>query len=318
MKKLIFLIVLFSGLSFAQNLPIIAVTEIQSSVDSKYWRDYKNSKSTNFQNMLETQLVKVGRFKIMERNRIDEVLSEQVLQGEFSGAGTNMSAGAVDYIVYGSITKFGKKEKVIQTNKFSSVKIITEFGIDLKVVSALDGEVRRAENVDVVLETGSGMSTGKIATGDSAADPLADVQRRAAKKVAAAIAESIFPIGVITFRDNEAYLNYGDAILTVGDRLKVIQPGEELIDEATGLNLGATEQVIGTVEVTEALAKFSKAKVIQGGNPGKGMQARIIKDASSGASGSRSGPQNQRQPLGRQIWKPSLKLLCQLSFYSLL
>lgn len=301
MKKLIFLIVLFSGLSFAQNLPIIAVTEIQSSVDSKYWRDYKNSKSTNFQNMLETQLVKVGRFKIMERNRIDEVLSEQVLQGEFSGAGTNMSAGAVDYIVYGSITKFGKKEKVIQTNKFSSVKVITEFGIDLKVVSALDGEVRRAENVDVVLETGSGMSTGKIATGDSAADPLADVQRRAAKKVAAAIAESIFPIGVITFRDNEAYLNYGDAILTVGDRLKVIQPGEELIDEATGLNLGATEQVIGTVEVTEALAKFSKAKVIQGGNPGKGMQARIIKDASSGAGGSRSGPQNQRQPLGRQI-----------------
>ena len=219
---------------------------------------------------------KNNTFKIMERNRIDEVLSEQVLQGEFSGAGTNMSAGAVDYIVYGSITKFGKKEKVIQTNKFSSVKVITEFGIDLKVVSALDGEVRRAENVDVVLETGSGMSTGKIATGDSAADPLADVQRRAAKKVAAAIAESIFPIGVITFRDNEAYLNYGDAILTVGDRLKVIQPGEELIDEATGLNLGATEQVIGTVEVTEALAKFSKAKVIQGGNPGKGMQARII------------------------------------------
>lgn len=304
MKKLLLIIAMvFSGLIFSQNLPIIAVTEIQSSVDSKYWRDYKNSKSNNFQNMLETQLVKVGRFKIMERNRIDEVLSEQALQGEFSGSGTNMAMGAVDYIVYGSVTKFGKKEKVIQTNKFSSVKIITEFGIDLKVVSALDGEVRRAEAVNVVLETASGMSTGKVSTGDAAADPLSDVQRRAAKKVAAAIAESIFPIGVITFRDNEAYLNYGEAILTVGDRLKVIQPGEELIDEATGLNLGATETVIGTVEVTEALEKFSKAKVIRGGNPGKGMQARIIKDASSGAGGNRSGPQNQRQPLGRQIWK---------------
>ena len=302
MKKLLLIIAMvFSGLIFSQNLPIIAVTEIQSSVDSKYWRDYKNSKSNNFQNMLETQLVKVGRFKIMERNRIDEVLSEQALQGEFSGSGTNMAMGAVDYIVYGSVTKFGKKEKVIQTNKFSSVKIITEFGIDLKVVSALDGEVRRAEAVNVVLETASGMSTGKVSTGDAAADPLADVQRRAAKKVAAAIAESIFPIGVITFRDNEAYLNYGEAILTVGDRLKVIQPGEELIDEATGLNLGATETVVGTVEVTEALEKFSKAKVIRGGNPGKGMQARIIKDASSGAGGNRSGPQNQRQPLGRQI-----------------
>ena len=54
------------------------------------------------------------KFKIMERNRIDEVLSEQALQGEFSGSGTNMAMGAVDYIVYGSVTKFGKKEKVIQ------------------------------------------------------------------------------------------------------------------------------------------------------------------------------------------------------------
>ena len=119
MKKLLIVIAMvFSGLIFSQNLPIIAVTEIQSSVDSKYWRDYKNSKSNNFQNMLETQLVKVGRFKIMERNRIDEVLSEQALQGEFSGSGPNMAMGAVDYIVYGSVTKFGKKEKVIQTNKF--------------------------------------------------------------------------------------------------------------------------------------------------------------------------------------------------------
>ncbi len=60
-------------------------------------REYKNSKAGNFQTMLETQMVKVGRFKIMERNRLDEVLSEQGLQGEFSDAGTVMNVGAVDY-----------------------------------------------------------------------------------------------------------------------------------------------------------------------------------------------------------------------------
>ena len=65
--------------------------------------------------MLETQLVQTKRFKIIERNRIDEILSEQILQGEFSNNNTKMNVGGVDYIVYGSITKFGSKTKKIQT-----------------------------------------------------------------------------------------------------------------------------------------------------------------------------------------------------------
>ena len=96
---------------YSQDLPVIAITEIESSVDSSSWLDYKNSKSQNFQTMLETQLVQTKRFKIIERNRIDEVLSEQILQGEFSNNNTRMNVGGVDYIVYGSITKFGSKTK---------------------------------------------------------------------------------------------------------------------------------------------------------------------------------------------------------------
>ena len=54
------------------DLPIIGITEITSGVDVRNYREYKNSKASNFQTMLETQMVKVGRFKIMERNRLDE------------------------------------------------------------------------------------------------------------------------------------------------------------------------------------------------------------------------------------------------------
>ena len=74
--------------------------------------------------MLETQMVKVNRFKIMERNRLDEVLSEQGLQGEFSDAGTTMNIGAVDYLVYGSITKFGTKKKKSQQNRLRLSKLL--------------------------------------------------------------------------------------------------------------------------------------------------------------------------------------------------
>ena len=293
----------FTATAFAADLPVIGITEITSGVDARNYYEYKNSKSGNFQTMLETQMVKVGRFKIMERNRLDEVLSEQGLQAEFSDAGTNMNLGAVDYLVYGSITKFGTKNKEIRTKNFATVKVIAEFGIDLKVVDATTGEIIRAETVDVTMETGSGMATKGISTGDSAADPLADIQRRAAKKVAAAISESIFPIEVLTFREDSnanccAYVNYGEAVLSVGDQLKVVEEGESLIDEATGLDLGSVEKTVGTIEVTEALEKFSKAKVVSGAIPAKGQLARIIKDK-TGTKGSTQS--QQREKIGRKI-----------------
>ena len=303
LRYIIFALIFSLSKGFAADLPIIGITEITSGVDSKNYREYKNSKAGNFQTMLETQMVKVGRFKIMERNRLDQVLSEQGLQGEFSDAGTVMKLGAVDYLVYGSITKFGSKKKEISTGKFATVKVIAEFGIDLKVVDATTGEIRKAETIEVSMETASGMATKSIQTGDAAADPLSDVQRRAAKQVAAAIAASIFPIEVITFREDSnqsccAYLNYGDAVLSVGDRLKIIVKGEALIDETTGLDLGSTEKTIGTVEVTESLEKFSKAKVLTGDIPAKGQLARIIKDKTGSKN---KGNTQQRKKIGRKI-----------------
>ena len=292
-----------SFLAFPADLPIIGITEITSGVDAKSYREYKNSKASNFQIMLETQMQKVGRFRIMERNRVDEVLSEQGLQGEFSDTGTSMNLSAIDYLVYGSITKFGSKQKEVSTGKFATVKIISEFGVDIKVVDASSGEVRRAENIEVSMTTGTGMATKGITTGESVADPLSDIQRRAAKQVAAAISESIFPIEVITFREDSdssccAYVNYGEALLTIGDRLKIIQKGEPLIDETTGLDLGSTEKTIGIVEITESLAKFSKAKIVSGGTPGKGQLARIIKDKTGSKTNKKP---EQREKIGRKI-----------------
>ena len=286
-----------------QNLPIIAITEIQASVDSRSWMDYKNSKAANFQNMLETQLVKVGRFKIIERNRVDEVLSEQALQGEFSGTNTTLTVGAVDYIVYGSVTKFGSVKRALSTRRFSTTSLITEFGIDLKVVEALTGEVRKAESVEVSIAHGGATETRGMSIGVDTADPLADVQREAAKKVAAAIAESVFPIEVVAFQEDAsstccAYLNYGEAVLTLGDRLKVVEQSAPLVDEATGLDLGAVETTIGVVEVTEVLEKFSKAKSLSGEIPRKGQVARILRHASAAK---RPKPEDQRQRLGREI-----------------
>ena len=297
---ILFLIIGHSIIINANNLPIIAITEIQSSVDSNYWRDFKNSKSSNFQTMLETQLVQTNRFKIIERNRIDEVLSEQILQGNFSDANTQIKAGAVDYIVYGSITKFGSKRKTIKTSGINVTKLISEFGVDLKLVDVTTGEIVKAKSIDETIETGASTSTNSFGTSDVLADPLSEIQRTAAKSAAALIAESIFPIKVVAWEDDGndccGYLNYGESILSEGDILNIIKQGSSFIDPDTGISLGSTEKMIGSLRVIEVLEKFSKATLVEGKKPSGGEVLRSKKIVNKKFKNS-----SQRKKLGKEI-----------------
>ena len=173
------------------------------------------------------------------------------------------NVGGVDYLVYGAITKFGQTQKVMATGGFSTVQVLTEFVADIKLVDASTGEIRKAETAEVSLKTAGAVSTGDFASGNANADPLSDAQRAAAKKVAAIIATGVFPLEVV--RGGETiYLNYGDAILDEGDLLTVFRPGEELIDEATGINLGSEEALVGSIKVTETTGSFSKGSLISG------------------------------------------------------
>ena len=142
------------------GLPVIAITKIRAPVNDNYRGSRVNAKQENFQTMLETQMTQVGRFKIIERNRVDEILAEQGLNNEFGDAqtaGGGFNVGGVDYLVYGAITKLGQREKAIATGTFASVSQITEFSVDIKVVDASTGEVRKAESVSVERKTAGGV-----------------------------------------------------------------------------------------------------------------------------------------------------------------
>lgn len=277
----------FSTMVVAEpNLPVVAITKIKAPVNDNYRGSRVNAKQENFQTMLETQMAQVGRFKIIERNRVDEILSEQGLNNEFGDgqtAGGGFNVGGVDYLVYGAITKLGQRKKAMATGNFASASLITEFSADIKVVDASTGEVRKAETVSVESKTAAGMATGSFASIKGSGDPLSDIQRIAAKKVAALIATSIFPIEVVKGGD-VIYLNYGSAILDQGDIVNAYRPGEELIDESTGINLGSEEEFEGELEVIQVTAKFSKAKLISGTQPSKGSLIRIKTKASENTS----------------------------------
>jgi curli biogenesis system outer membrane secretion channel CsgG len=300
MERIILFTVAWFGLLIgsatqAQDLPIVAVSQFESTFDNEgYYRTETNP--DNYEAMLETQLIKVDRFIVYERNKLDQILSEQGLQNSLSNNGTQLKIDGIDYLIYGSITKKTTEKKTVNTGQFASVSYTSTFGVDIKIVDALSGEIRRAEAIEATVDAGNGVATGNFVNTNVSSDSLVEAQRTVAKKSAALLAESIFPIRVADVDESDIYLNYGDSILSVGDQLNIVKEGREIIDRDTGKSLGSRQTVLGTVEVVTTDNSLSIAKFT--GNSfdiEPGDMAKISPTATD------SEQKNQRQKRGRRI-----------------
>jgi curli biogenesis system outer membrane secretion channel CsgG len=295
-KYYLLLLIFFSDSLFSkENLPIVAVSQFEQTFQNDRRRRLA-SNPDNYEAMLETQLIKVGRFRVYERNKLEEVLREQGLQESLSGNNTQIKIDGVDYLVYGAITDMSSEAKEFNTGGFATIRVTNRFGVDIKIVDALSGEIRRAESIVAVIDSGSGVATKSFSNVEVGTNGLVEAQRIVAKRSAALLAESIFPIRVVDIFNDEIYLNYGDSILSVGDRLKVIQEGREIIDQDTGLSLGSRQKVLGEIEITSADSNMSIAKIIKNNAEFTvGSIARMILDS----SGSKNKQQRERK--GKQI-----------------
>ena len=297
MKKYLFLIFIFftTNLISQENLPIVAVSQFEQTFQNDRYRR-PSANVDNYEAMLETQLIKVGRFRVYERNKLEEVLREQGLQESLSGNNTQIKIDGVDYLIYGAITDMSSEAKELSTGGFATIKVTSRFGVDVKIVDALSGEIRRAESIVAVIETGSGVATKGFTNVEVDNNGLVEAQRIVAKRTAALLAESIFPIRVVDIFNDEIYLNYGDSILSVGDRLRVIQEGREIIDQDTGLSLGSRQKILGEIEIVSADSNLSIAKITKEDSEFTvGSVAKMILEDSS------SKNKKQRERKGRKI-----------------
>ena len=299
MKNYIFMILFLftNSLMSQENLPIVAVSQFEQTFQNdRYIRAAANP--DNYEAMLETQLIKVGRFRVYERNKLEQVLREQGLQESLSGNNTQIKIDGVDYLVYGAITDMSSEAKEFTTGGFATIKVTNRFGVDIKIVDALSGEIRRAESIVAVVETGSGVATKGFSNVEVDGNGLVEAQRIVAKRSAALLAESIFPIRVVDIYNDEIYLNYGDSILSVGDRLKVIQEGREIIDQDTGLSLGSRQKTLGEIEIVSTEANLSIGKITKEDSDFTiGSVAKMILNDPN------SKNKTQRERKGRKIWE---------------
>lgn len=102
----------FAPAAFANDKPRIAVMEFENKADNQYWW---RGGAAAIQDVFVTELVKSGKFRVIDRERLNTLLQEQNLSS--SGRidpSSLVRVGkliGVDYFLVGSVTEYGKENK---------------------------------------------------------------------------------------------------------------------------------------------------------------------------------------------------------------
>jgi curli biogenesis system outer membrane secretion channel CsgG len=235
--------------------------------------------------MLTTALVETGRFVVLERSQIDRVLGEQdfgasgrvneetaAAQGQVIGAQVLLTGGVTEYSYTSS--SLGGALSVLNAASAKLQQVRAMVALDIRLLDAATGEV-------IFSKRGSGKASTRMASADvtvgeqefstalAASTPLGKASREAIGEIVAAIVEELADVPwtgrIIDARADRIYVNAGkEDGIEPGVVFDVYAVGEPLVDPATGRTLGAPEERIGAIRVTEVKDRYSIAEAVVG------------------------------------------------------
>lgn len=215
---------------------------------------------------LITSLVQAGRFDVVERERLDLVMSEQNLAqtGRVDPA-TAARVGKIlgaELVVFGLVT--GATEQKI--DKFSYDLVRVEVSIDVRAVNVSTGRV-------VISESARGSDSAKVITtangtvvsGPTNYDPLYHEASRQALDRAAALVSTAAPLVgyVVSLGDHAITIDLGeDRGVKTGDTFIVFRKGAEIVHPVTKERVGWEKTIVAAAEVTVTESELSTARII--------------------------------------------------------
>ena len=285
--------------------------------------------------MMTDALFRSGRFRVMERQKVDKVLKEQDFGA--SGRVSNASAAKIgkvlgaETLVQAVVTHYapdfeGKGGSLggitdgllggLSISKKSSL-----VGMNFRMFDAETGEITFTKQVKAVVGDtsfgfgGIGWGSDGAAGGAFNSFSKTPIGRAVIACVNKGVYELVKEIGaqppsgkIVKVSGNKVYVNIGGDALSAGDTLTVVALGEELVDPETGISLGQTETTVAKLQVAKTTEKFSIATVAsRNGSFGRGD--KVVSDkapeplqfASSwgGPSGSSGDGGGGDEPTGR-------------------
>ncbi|MEA3544893.1 MAG: CsgG/HfaB family protein, partial [Thermodesulfobacteriota bacterium] len=234
--------------------------------------------------ILSTELVKAGVFRMMEREQIHSVLQEQNMgaSGRIDPA-TAARIGkiiGVEYIITGAITEYGESKAGGGGGGINIGKKGYHGTVDIRVVDATTGEIVFADSGNHSVSRTSvrvfGFGGGENYNKKTATEVLRTaIQKLSAKIVSSsmikesknrqATAIAAKKILIADVDGNLLSFNAGSEIgLKTGDNVSIFRQGKVIKDPATGKILKIKYKKVGSARMTEVLSGYSEAEILSG------------------------------------------------------
>jgi len=215
--------------------------------------------------MLITALVKTGKFRVYERDALDEILAEKnlSLSDLANAAAQKLEIG--DIMVKAAITEFGYKESkaggaLSRLGKSASLGSYTgRVGVDLRLIDVGSAEVLWADSVDESETSRSiGLSTDRFSFGDQK-NFDEHVVGKATRKVINAIVEKLEQQvakrpwqGLLITADEFLFIDGGTELgIREGMAFEVKRKTQEVKHPKTGKVLKVLHETVGEVKAVE-------------------------------------------------------------------
>ncbi len=230
-------------------------------------------------------MARTGRFSLVERSILGEVLGEQDLGdrasqpsaarvGQVLGAEFLLQVVITDYQDDTSTTgggAIGALRRVPIIGGAGIKKKEGRVGLNFRLIDANTSEVVYTDQLESIVK-----ETGLILAGASGDLNVGGFFGQFSKTpigqaVIAGVNQGVFRLvqqigsqpargSIVKVEGNRIWLNLGEGAVTVGDRMELVIKGEELIDPETGINLGSEDTLAGSATVMEVHERFSIAE----------------------------------------------------------
>ncbi|MCX5786698.1 MAG: hypothetical protein NTX59_13535 [Elusimicrobia bacterium] len=231
--------------------------------------------------ILITELVKSGKFIVVERDKMNKIMEEQKLQAQGTiDAQTAVQLGKImglEAIIVGSVSQFGVKTEGSDYLITQSKQQVADVTVDIRLIDTQSGQVLMADS-------GKGQAKSKkksflgMGTKGGYDETLEGEALRASiaqfvDNIASQLNKKAWSCMVADASGEELYLNAGqDSGVKPGMKLDCFHQGSEIRDPGSNLVIGHREEYIGSVEVDRYC-----------GDSGDCSIARLTRAASAGA-----------------------------------
>ena len=255
---------------------MVAIIDFDNKAQYGGWRVGRGASD-----MLSTELVKTGAFRVMERDKIAAVMKEQ----NFGQSGRVDSATAVrlgkilgvKYIITGAVTEYGQSRSGGGGGGVNVGKKGYHAAVDIRMVDAETGEIVFADTASdsksslnvSVFGFGGGEGFNEKHASEAMRGAIGKLsQKLSMVNLAAHKGAKAKPTGAAKVADvdgNTITLNQGsNAGFKVGQVLTISKKGKVIKDPDTGAVIKVKYKTVGKIKLTEVKGSYSEGKIING------------------------------------------------------